>query len=284
MQRLLALVTASNFALAACQTSSAPGAQETPSGLAEHPCIQAQQTETPLGELELVAGCDSPFEVNSASKDITHFETKVRGARGGALISSKTSYGGGTSAASIFVEATEAGIILDAGLDGKVEVRPAPLDNSSEAALEVSLNSIIVDVTNPGAARTSSTILCPNLADFATAIQEQGVPTPPDNGDQPKCTSPDPTTGCFPCPNLAAVVSEAPLFKNSDLRTRVGATLALAQHVNAKNGPDARDPITAIIVGIIAAIGATALAGGVCWPWIKPGEDTIYGVKCKGEF
>lgn len=210
---------------------------------------------------EVAGACDVDLTINGKARARTAVSYKVGvGQGGGSAMNGNADFPAHEEdpGGSVYVELDEQdGYTLDAHDDGRVTIRPFPLDPKDPKG---SADKLIIDVKGKNGVVRSSTVNCPGLTDFATYIQDHGLAQ---NNSESKCETADFKSGCFPCKGFSDLIDgkvpgQEAMFR-SDIRARAGVI-----HTYTRNaaGPNQGPVIAAVIA--IAAVVAGALGYAAC--------------------
>lgn len=260
---ILAAAIPACLGFAACKADSAPRLEDEPMGSD----IACESENGPDGVVS--SACDYGVSINGVERGVTRSEFKLYGARGpGGSASATTTFAGAVmrpdGGVIQVLLSDDGGYELDAGSDGRLQVKPAEIDPADP---EAAIDKVTAVLTSSSGLTKTYTVSCPGLFKFATNLEESGTELTP-NADCPDdVAKPDAKTGCFPCKALSDLIAGHGLYVDPDVRARTVLTSKYAADLYKTHGGGERAEVVLAVVAVIAtAVTNTWNTGVKCSP------------------
>lgn len=233
----------------------------------------------------VVSACEYGLSINGVKSGHTRSDFRLEGARGsGGAVSATTTFvgtmtgpGGGVFQVRL---SDDGGYELDAGSDGRLQVKPTEIDPADP---EAAVDGVTVVLTSKTGLTKVHTVTCPGLFAFAAEVEEAGQEPAHDTGCPEALSEPNQETGCFPCESLAALIAGHSLYNDPEVRTRTVITGNYAADLYQKHGGGERAAVVVPVISLIAVIVAAAFSKQVnCKTNFGPTSDV--DVDCGFQF
>lgn len=213
----------------------------------------------------LTSECAYGLILNGDERGNTKSEIKFEGARGpGGAISATTIFDGDATRPDggvIKVRLSdEGGYELDAGMDGKIQVKPAEIDPADP---EAAVDSVTVALTQGSGSKDVYTVSCPGLYAFALSLEESGHELDPGGSCPEDLGRPDEETGCFRCDALADTIRKWSGYSDGAIRSRLVITSDYAGELYKKHGGGARAEVVQGVVALVSKLVTDTNKNGV---------------------